>query len=216
MSFVQKSDPYSEKMAENVEKGLFDDDIFVTMRMSHLYPDELYSNTMAFGNARSWLYTGIMQWEKMVDILSKWKIAKSKTLVKSSENVFGPQFEHPIVPLNGEEEIEGNFNPDQVDDIILRWRGDREKGIVGFNPQQPPFSRENAVWVLNHGWRYNRNLMFWAHFFEPVHRAMLNTRYAMESRTFKALVSLGMAERNRETQVEFAEPEQKKHFWNRK
>ena len=200
MSFIQKSDKYSENMAESVKRGLFDDDIFTTMRFSHLYPDEQYSETMAFGNGRLWLSTGIIQWENMVDTLKKWKAWKADP--KNSK------------PSNIDEDAD--FNPDEVDDIIRRWdgqEGDPAKGIErieGYDKSLAPYSAKNLIWVLNHGWRYNRSLMFYIGFFEPVQRAHLNTRYAVDSRTFNALVELGKAERGRETTIDRAEKPDKK------
>ena len=200
MAFIKKSDPYSEGMAENVKKGLFDDDIFTTMRFSHLYPDEQYSETMAFGNGRLWLQTGIVQWEAMVDTLKKWTDWK-----KAGSD---PEKKPDKV------DAEANYNPDEVADIIERWDGNQAKHIIGYDNTLPPWSQKNLVWVLNHGWRYNRPLMYYIGFFEPVQRAHLNTRYAVDSRTFNALVKLGMAERGREETIEReqSEKEKKKGF----
>ena len=206
MSFIQKADKYSENMAESVKRGFFDDDIFTTMRFSHLYPDEQYSETMAFGNGRLWLSTGITQWEGMVDTLKKWKdwkIDKTKAFPEKLDE-------------------DADFNLEEVDDIIERWDGCKQdckkahKHIIGYNPLMAPASAENLVWVLNHGWRYNRSLMYYIGFFEPVQRAHLNTRYAVDSRTFNALVELGKAERGREVSTEIAGKEDKKKSWTSK
>ena len=191
-------------MAESVKKGLFDEDIFVTMRFSHLYPDEQYSETMAFGNGRLWLYTGITQWETMVDTLKKWRAWKA-----AGEKAGGK-------PANLDEDAD--FNPDEVDDIIKRWDGQEGDGklqerIVGYDKTKPPYATDNLVWVVNHGWRYNRPLLFYIGFFEPVQRAHLNTRYAVDSRTFNALVELGKAERGRETSIDRADEGEKKKSW---
>jgi hypothetical protein len=202
MSFIKKSDPYSESMAKNVEKGFFDDDIFTTMRFSHLYPDEQYSETMAFGNGRLWLQTGIVQWEAMVDTLEKWKGWKATGA--------DPEKKPDKV------DAQANYNPEEVDDIIERWKGNEAKHIIGYDNTLSPWHPKNLVWVLNHGWRYNRPLMYYIGFFEPVQRAHLNTRYAVDSRTFNALVKLGMAERGREETVEREDAEKKKAGWKSK
>lgn len=205
LSFVKKSDAYSDTMAKSVDKALFSDDTFVTMRFSNLQPDEVYSNVMAYGNARFWLYTGIMQWEKMVDTLEKWKKWKEDPKQAKPEEVGVTE-----------------YKMSDVEDIIKRWHGcDKdaqgnvtcdEKHIhsLGYDPTEQPFSKKNLIWVMNHGWRYNRSLMFMIGFFDPVHTATLNTRYAVNDRTFKAVVELGKAERGREETVEREEDGKKK------
>src|SRR5437867_3726371 len=74
MSFIKKSDKYSETMAESVKKALFETDTTVTMRFSELRGDEVYSNVMAFGNTRFWLQTGILQWERW---RTRWRSGRS-------------------------------------------------------------------------------------------------------------------------------------------
>lgn len=213
MAFIKKSDPYSEKMASNVERGLFDDEIFTTMRFSHLYPDEQYSETMAFGNTRHWMQTGVLQWEAMVDTLEKWQTWKKEggLAEKKPDKV----------------DATANYNPEEVDDIIERWHGcssdssgklsceKKHLHIIGYDQLEPPWSQKNLIWIVNHGQRYNRPLMYCVGFFEPVQRAHLNTRYAVDSRTFNALVKLGMAERGREETVE-REQKEKKENWKNK
>ena len=181
MGFIQKSDRYSETISEAMARGFFDEDIFVTMRFSSLHGEEQFSNTMAFGNSRSWLYTGIMQWERMVDALEKMKTGDRSN-----------------VPSDA------NYNPDQVDDIIARWKL--------YDLSLPPSDPKNVTWVINHGWRYNRNLMHWAHAWEPIHRALLNGRFAMDSRTFKALIELGKNMFQRELEVQVGESEGKRKW----
>jgi len=207
MSFIKKSDKYSETMAESVKKALFETDTTVTMRFSELRSDEVYSNVMAFGNTRFWLQTGILQWEKMADTLEKWK--KWKADVKADPNAEKP------------EEVDSNaeYKMTEVEDIIERWHGcspgcsKSHIHIKGYKPQEFPWSEDNMVWIVNHGIRYNRVLMTAAGFFEPVHTGTLNTRYAVEGRTFKAVVELGKAERGREETIEREENGGEKKGW---
>src|SRR5437879_5394106 len=143
----------------------------------------------------------------MVDILEKWKDKQA-----------GKPVPEDTLPPDDKRLLGQNYIPSQVDDVLTAWKGDEAKGVRGYNLNEPPYSKNNWTWILNHGILYNRALMYVADFFELVHRGHLNGRYANENRSFNAMVDLGMAERNRGMEIERREPEgQKKgHFWAKK
>lgn len=210
MSFFQKSDKLTEVLSQLAEKGYLSKDIFDTMRFGHLAPDEKFINVYCFSVARSFLYTGISQWEKMVDALKKWKQERdAEVKEKPSED---PQ-NAEIMPF-----LEGNYNPVTVDDIIRRWEGcpkdcpEKHLHYLGYNVTEEPNSKSNVTWVLNHGWRFNRSLMHWSHYFDPAHVSALNSSFGINGRTFEALTgtlkSLGKRE------FEIAAGSEKKEGWH--
>lgn len=188
--FFQKSDRLTEVLAELALKGFTSKDIYDTMRFGHLSPEEKFINVYCFANARSWLYNGVAQWEKMVDVLRKWKELKTRTDMKP-EDVARDDREKSL--------LLGHYNPEQVDDIIERWEGCPvdEKGksicvkhhqhIIGYDMTLPPYEEKNVTWIINHGWRYNRSLMHWSKYFDPAHVAALNSSFGVGGRTFTDL-----------------------------
>ena len=173
MGFVQKSDRLTEVLSELAMIGYTSPDIYHTMRFADLKPDEKFINTYCFANARSWLYSGIAQWEKMVDTLTKWQAEKDPSIKPEDKPSAKPENE-PI-----KEQLRGNYNPVQVKDIIERW--------AEYDQTKPPYDDANVTWILNHGWRYNRHLMHWAKYFDPAHTAALNSSFGVNGRTFTEL-----------------------------
>jgi hypothetical protein len=192
--FFQKSDRLTEVLAETTKEAYLSTDIFISTRFSHLSPDEKFIHVYCFANARSWLYNGIAQWEKMVDVLKKWQDLHSKANANlTTEQVARDEREKNL--------LSGNYNPEQVEEIINRWEGCKtdEKGklvctrlhqhSVGYDMMLPPYDEKNVTWVLNHGWRYNRSLMHWAKFFDPAHTMAVNASFGVGGRTFNELNS---------------------------
>jgi hypothetical protein len=173
MSFFQKSDKLVEVLSVLMEKGYLSKDIYDTMRFAHLSPEEKFINTYCFANARSYLYTGIAQWERMVDTLSKWKTEHDPS-VKPEDK---PSAKPENAGINTF--LKANYNPVQVDEIIKRW--------IEYDKMKPPFDPENMTWIINHGWRYNRSLMHFIKYFDPAHTAALNSSFGINGRTFEAL-----------------------------
>jgi hypothetical protein len=187
--FFQKSDRLTEVLAELALKGFTSKDIYDTMRFGHLSPEEKFINVYCFANARSWLYNGVAQWEKMVDVLKKWKDLKADKA--EIEKLAKDDREKTL--------LMGHYNPEQVEDIINRWEGcpvdDKGKltctkphqHIIGYDMHLPPYDEKNVTWIINHGWRYNRSLMHWAKYFDPAHIAALNSSFGVNGRTFTEL-----------------------------
>src|SRR2546427_13100395 len=130
MSFFQKSDKLTEVLSQLAEKGFTSKDIFDTMRFGKLAPDEKFINVYCFSVARSFLYTGISQWERMADVLAKWKKEHDPTVTNEQKPSSKPE-NYPIKAF-----LESNYNPEAVDDIIARW-GEYKK-------DKPPFDPENV------------------------------------------------------------------------
>lgn len=198
-SFFQKSDSLTQVLSELAQKGYLSQDIFDTMRFGHLAPDEKFINVYCFTVARSFLYAGIGQWERMADALGKWK--------KERDPLTKPEDKPSSKPENDNIRgfLESNYNPVVVDEIIERWRE--------YDQDKDPHDPKNVTWVLNHGWRFNRSLMHWAHYFDPAHVSALNSSFGVNGRTFTelglTLRSLGKRE------FEIASPSQeKKEGWH--
>lgn len=210
--FFQKSDRLTEVLSDLARIGYTSKDIYDTMRFSHLSADEKFINTYCFANARSWLYNGIAQWQKMIDTLEKWKKEQSPAAGEKK-----PSEQPENVSIKGF--LAANYNPALVDDIIERWKGEATKGIVGYDMALPPYEEKNVTWILNHGWRYNRSLMHWAKYFDPAHTAALNSSFGVNGRTFTelglTLRSLGKRELDIATGKEGeGDNWAKKHFQN--
>lgn len=174
MSIIQKSDKYTEALSKTIETGFTSKNIIDTMRFSDLDGMEEFSNTMAYANARSWLYTGISQIQREAEALKKYKAGDKSE-----------------VPAGAE------YDPKVVDDLLDKWSQ--------YDTTKPPEEEKNFNTIINHLWRYNRNLMWAVHVFLPSHLAVLNGKYATKGgRTFNALVSLGknMWQRELETNIE--------------
>src|SRR5689334_20306213 len=97
-SIIQKSDKYVDAFSDTMKTGFTSKNIIDTMRFSDLDGMEEFSNSMAYGNARSWLYTGIAQLQREVEALKKWK-GGDKTDVPE----------------------DANYDPKIVDDLISKW-----------------------------------------------------------------------------------------------
>lgn len=198
MSFFQKSDKLTEVLSQLAEKGYLSKDIFDTMRFGHLAPDEKFINVYCFSVARSFLYTGIAQWERMVDILTKWKKEHDPS-TQPGEKPSGKAENEPVKHF-----LEYNYNPVLVEEILARW--------AEYDKKESPFSDKNVTWVLNHGWRFNRSLMHWAHYFDPAHVSALNSSFGINGRTFNelglTLRSLGKRE------FEIASGKEEKEGWH--
>lgn len=179
MSIIQKSDRYTEALSKQMETVFGSKDIIDTMRFTELDGVEEFSNSMAFGNARSWLYTGISQLQREIEALKKYKEAGYKTPVTEEDTG---------LPKDAE------YDPKIVDDLLEKWK----LYDMSLNPENP----KNLIVVLNYLWRYNRNLMWVVHVFFPIHLAVLNGRYARGSRTFKAFVSMAKNLYQRDDEVE--------------
>lgn len=195
MAFVQKSDKYSETISRLAELGFTSDDIFTTMRFSDIHPEEQFVNTLAYGVWQSHLDTGVSQCQRMAEALTRWK--KSRADAQASQ----PNAT-PAKPASGNADEwweSARFDPQQVDDFLEKW--------AKYKTDEPPDSKANLTVLRNGLWRYNRNLMWCLQAYRPIHLALLNGRYAVGSRTFKALNDLGKNMFQREFDIERGESE---------
>lgn len=171
MPITALPDKYSETISKLADRGFTSEDIFLTMRFSDLGPESLFPATMAFGNSRLFLYTGISQCQRQAEALQKYKEANYKPEMMNEKD-------RSLLPR-----ADAKYEPKEVDDFLKKW------GM--YDPLKPPDDPANIVVIINYLQTYNAPLQWWASAFEPIQRAAYNVRYAVGSRTFKALITLG-------------------------
>jgi hypothetical protein len=155
------------------------------MRFSQLFPEEQFPATMAWGNSRLFLNTGIAQCKRQAEALTKYKTAEYKAEKMSDDD-------KKLLP-----KTDASFDPREVDEFLADW---------GFYKQdKEPTEKENLIVILNRLRRWNQSLMWWADAWEPIQTALYNLRYAVNSRTFKGLIELGQNMYARQTEVQIGE-----------
>lgn len=183
MSFVKKNDEWSSVIADIALKAFTSTDDYLTMRFSQLMPEEQFPATMAWGNSRLFLNTGISQCRRQAEALKKYKEAGYLAEKMSPEDV-------KLLPKK-----DASFDPREVDEFLEDW--------AKYKEDQEPTSKENIIVILNNLRRWNQSLMWWTDAWDAIQKALYNLRYAWNSRTFKGFLELGrnMYEREHEVSV---------------
>jgi len=87
MKIERKADNWSDTISEIALKAFTSEDIYITMRFSQLLPQEQFPATMAFGNSRLFLNTGIAQCKRQAEALKKYKEANYKAAEMKPEDL---------------------------------------------------------------------------------------------------------------------------------
>ena len=181
MKIERKADNWSDTISDIALKAFTSEDIYITMRFSQLLPQEQFPATMAFGNSRLFLNTGIAQCKRQAEALKKYKEANYKAAEMKPEDL-------KLLPRS-----DASFDPREVDEFLEDWNT--------YKQDQEPSSKENVIVITNRLRRWNQNLMWWTDAWEAIQRALYNLRYAWNSRTFKGLLELGKNMYDREHEV---------------
>jgi hypothetical protein len=185
LSLIKKNDDWSSVIAEVALKAFTSTDDYLTMRFSQLLPEEQFPATMAWGNSRLFLNTGVSQCKRQAEALQKYKDANYKA-EGMSEN------DKKLLP-----KIDASFDPREVDEFLLDWKE--------YDQSQPPNSEHNVVVIINRLRRWNQSLMWWCDAWDAIQKALYNLRYAWNSRTFKGFLELGRNMYEREHEISIGE-----------
>jgi len=201
------------------------DDVFLTMRFSHLHGEEEFSNTVGFGGWMSLLDTGIAQIRHEVEVLDKLQnLAKNRALETLKKEVheggteeadaavkrFEERMAKGEVPVIGQTLTEEDLKSSKDEDLKRLGRvPNYDPFLVNelitkfkeYDLNKPPDDTKNITVIRNHLWMYNRNLMAGLRF-RYIHLALLNGRFAELSRTFNKFVEMTQGLENRPKEIE--------------